>query len=141
MLKLIENEESRKFYCLLITHLQLATHAIHSLQSIQRETIYFFFWRMKLVSYPLYIIRVGVVMVGKGVKIKKDEKRKEKKESALNELGGVLRQIVQQDQLELLPPTTYQLRFHSLAHKTKQNGQSRQRHRESQRLRAKGTEL
>lgn len=96
---------------------------------------------MKLVSYPLYIIRVGVVMVGKGVKIKKDEKKKEKKESALNELGGVLRQIVQQDQLELLPPTTYQFRFHSLAHKTKQNGQSRQRHRESQRLRAKGTEL
>lgn len=34
---------------------------------------------MKLVSYPLYIIRVGVVMVGKGVKIKKDEKKKEKK--------------------------------------------------------------
>lgn len=67
--------------------------------------------------------------------------KKEKKESALNELGGVLRQIVQQDQLELLPPTTYQFRFHSLAHKTKQNGQSRQRHRESQRLRAKGTEL
>lgn len=62
---------------------------------------------MKLVSYPLYIIRVGVVMVGKGVKIKKDEKKKRKKESALNELGGVLRQIVQQDQLELLPPTNF----------------------------------